>query len=665
MILANSDGNLHMAGAHHGGTFAVKMYSQLIRFRLWIQGLPLVVKLAVTSGIFLLPLLALSAIFINPVTTQLSYAGQNCFSNFMVLPNFANAQSSNTYSVSKTPALSLAGYPLVSNESCVNINSAPDKNVAETVKFTALGLLNKQIEINTPDLPKLTAKDDLTEPISPLAGLNFELDQPDETFAYMIGVNDQSVDCIIENSNVNCPLKDFGLDQGSVHEIKIAQVFNDYHETIVTENIKLRDPVIFADSSIKNEQIVYSAPTEITITANKNLDEAGDITLSSNDTDIPVSAEIQASTITIKLSQELPREAEFKLSIKDTEASDGAYLPEEFVINFSTSGGPKITSHNIDNYDVSAGKTFVLTFDSNISQTQDLNNFVSLKSGSSTIQANISAEANKIYISPTANLSACTNYSVQIAQGLANEHGVTGGTEWSHNFRTTCKQIFSIGTSVQGRSLTAYKFGSGPNRILFVGGMHGNERSSYQTLIAYVDELERRYNETPSDKSIVIIPDINPDGYAHQTRTNANGVDLNRNFPSNDWTTGIYMPGGVYLENGGGTAPLDQPESSALASYINSFSPRLVLTYHAVASTVISNGAGDSYSLADLYSEHSGFAHYTSAHEDGIFAYLTTGEFETWLADKKGIPALLVELATMSSNELYSQRSAMWATLGI
>lgn len=125
------------------------------------------------------------------------------------------------------------------------------------------------------------------------------------------------------------------------------------------------------------------------------------------------------------------------------------------------------------------------------------------------------------------------------------------------------------------------------------------------------------------------------------------------------------MPGGVYLENGGGTAPLDQPESSALASYINSFSPRLVLTYHAVASTVISNGAGDSYSLADLYSEHSGFAHYTSAHEDGIFAYLTTGEFETWLADKKGIPALLVELATMSSNELYSQRSAMWATLGI
>jgi len=109
---------------------------------------------------------------------------------------------------------------------------------------------------------------------------------------------------------------------------------------------------------------------------------------------------------------------------------------------------------------------------------------------------------------------------------------------------------------------------------------------------------------------------------------------------------------------------LSEPESAALASYIQSISPSLVPTYHAVARTVIYNGSCNSAGLASSYGSLSGFGVISSTVEDSLFSYPTTVESETWLHDKLGIPALLIEDATMSSNEINSQKSAMWAMVG-
>jgi protein MpaA len=192
--------------------------------------------------------------------------------------------------------------------------------------------------------------------------------------------------------------------------------------------------------------------------------------------------------------------------------------------------------------------------------------------------------------------------------------------------------------------------------------MHGNERSSVATLTAWIDELEHNYDKIPSDKTVIVIPNNNPDGYAVNSRINANGVDLNRNFPANDWASAVHIPGS-FLEVGGGATPLSEPESSALASFISSQAPKLVLTYHATASAVFANGSGISAERAAVYAEKSGFGNYNSAHEDEVFNYPTTGEFETWLYDKKGFACILVELATMTSNEINRQKPAMWAML--
>src|SRR5262249_44385820 len=64
----------------------------------------------------------------------------------------------------------------------------------------------------------------------------------------------------------------------------------------------------------------------------------------------------------------------------------------------------------------------------------------------------------------------------------------------------------------------------------------------------------------------------NPDGVAADTRGNAHGVDLNRNF-SFDWT---HLSGGEYS----GAGPLSEPESRAARRFLSQVQPDLTIWFH-------------------------------------------------------------------------------------
>jgi hypothetical protein len=65
---------------------------------------------------------------------------------------------------------------------------------------------------------------------------------------------------------------------------------------------------------------------------------------------------------------------------------------------------------------------------------------------------------------------------------------------------------------------------------------------------------------------------VNPDGYARDTRTNAHGVDLNRNFPWG-WTA---LNGPVES----GPRPASEPETRALMRFVGQIDPQLVVSFH-------------------------------------------------------------------------------------
>ncbi len=127
-----------------------------------------------------------------------------------------------------------------------------------------------------------------------------------------------------------------------------------------------------------------------------------------------------------------------------------------------------------------------------------------------------------------------------------------------------------IGTSVEGRPITAIRRGTPGGRVvLVIGVIHGDEAAG----LAIVDLLEQY--EVPANVDLWLVDAMNPDGVANNDRHNANQVDLNRNFPA-DWGP-IGVPGdGQYA----GPSEASEPETQAMVAFITEIRPDLVMWYH-------------------------------------------------------------------------------------
>lgn len=585
----------------------------------------------------------------------------------MLLPGLVSHKISDSFSASSPGTIQITGYPVFSYQTCITAEQPPEAGRQEVVKLAPFGItiLSKHVLVLVGELPAIHARFDPAEAVGAASTLEFSLSEPDAVFGYLIAGGGKSAPCTADGLVIACPLGPLDLAQGTDYALKLEQYFDgELVRTIVEADITTLDPVIITESSIAPDALVYDVPAAITLATNKKLVSAGAVELVQADSGEHISGityELAEAGLTLALAEPLPRKTAYELRIGNLTANDNSELAEAYILRFTTSGGPEVSGISVGTRRVSVLADPVLHFDIGLKEDQDLGTFVRLEHDGKPVPASLSLRGNSLTIRSTARLNRCADYTVHVGAGLINEHGVGNGEAWSYSFRTICQTVFSIGRSVQGRDITGYRFGSGSSKIVFVGGMHGNERSSVTTMNALINYLEDRAHEIPAHRQIIIIPNHNPDGYARSSRTNANTVDLNRNFPTPDWQSEVQIPGGTTLPHGGGIAPLDQPESAALADYIRAQRPRLVLTYHAVARVVISNDASDSIGLGQAYGRTSGYRFSTNAAVDagGTFDYATTGEFEDWVATL-GIPALLIELASMSRNELSTHRSAIW-----
>lgn len=134
-----------------------------------------------------------------------------------------------------------------------------------------------------------------------------------------------------------------------------------------------------------------------------------------------------------------------------------------------------------------------------------------------------------------------------------------------------------IGTSVQGRSITAHRYGpAGGTPVLAVGSIHGNEKAGIP--------LVRRIaaGSVPAGFTLWVIESVNPDGNARNRRQNANGVDLNRNFASH-WAAISCTAQAKYCS---GPRAGSEPETAALSSFVTEIRPRLAVFFHSTNNVV-------------------------------------------------------------------------------
>ncbi len=143
--------------------------------------------------------------------------------------------------------------------------------------------------------------------------------------------------------------------------------------------------------------------------------------------------------------------------------------------------------------------------------------------------------------------------------------------------------------SVKGRLIMLREFKPEQRpaaRVLVIGGIHGDELTSTSIVFRWMEMLQQAGGEA-AFYHWQVIPVLNPDGLLNKPprRVNANGVDLNRNFPTLNWR--YEAPHHWTAKTGRdprrypGTAPLSEPESRWLHDEISRFRPDVIVSIHA------------------------------------------------------------------------------------
>lgn len=143
----------------------------------------------------------------------------------------------------------------------------------------------------------------------------------------------------------------------------------------------------------------------------------------------------------------------------------------------------------------------------------------------------------------------------------------------------------NLAKSVKGRPLLQRDVISPRARlkVLVLGGIHGDELSSTSLVMHWIDTAQ----EIPSNVHWRFVPLVNPDGMLldHPTRTNANGVDLNRNFPTPNWDKEAphYWSQRTRKDprRYPGAKPLSEPETRWVFNEMDQWKPDLIVSVHA------------------------------------------------------------------------------------
>lgn len=203
---------------------------------------------------------------------------------------------------------------------------------------------------------------------------------------------------------------------------------------------------------------------------------------------------------------------------------------------------------------------------------------------------------------------------------------------------TTTLPLFQpIGTSTQGRpiELSLFQAANASEDVwdtFFIGVFHGDEGIAGALSHCLVEQLSREPLAAMAERTVAVLPVLNPDGLAAQTRVNANGVDLNRNFPTRNWSPACEDP-----NFHPGPAPASEVETRLLVELIEKHRPRKIITLHAPYKVVNYDGP-QSKALAEIMGEKSG---YPVVDDIG---YPTPGSFGTYTGKERDIIVITLEL---------------------
>lgn len=143
-----------------------------------------------------------------------------------------------------------------------------------------------------------------------------------------------------------------------------------------------------------------------------------------------------------------------------------------------------------------------------------------------------------------------------------------------------------VGESVRKRPILCTVIGEGRDVTLILATIHGNEPAGAPLVRQLAKHLQQNA-QLLSGRKVVLLPVANPDGMAYNSRFNANGVDLNRNFATDNRINSREF----------GYNALSEPEACVIEQLIREYKPDRIVSIHQPLACI--DYDGPAYSLAN------------------------------------------------------------------
>ncbi len=218
-------------------------------------------------------------------------------------------------------------------------------------------------------------------------------------------------------------------------------------------------------------------------------------------------------------------------------------------------------------------------------------------------------------------LSGC--YQPEVPPRIVEKPSIVQPTE------PDSKEYSVAGYSVQGRPIMVQTLGTGPETILLMATIHGNEPAG-TPLLSRMSQYFKQHPTWLQGRRIVLIKIANPDGWHANTRGNANDIDLNRNFVTTNRVN----------NSTNGSHGLSEPEALALKQVILRYRPARIISLHQPLECIDYDGPGES--LAHKMAKYCPLP----VHKLGA----RPGSLGSYAGETLGIPIITFEMRKQDSN---------------